>query len=363
VKTVAKELWKGDYAYGECAIRAGCRLFAGYPITPTTELMEYIATHLPKAGGQFIQAENEANIPYILNGAAACGTYAFTTSSAPGTTLMQEGIAWASKYDTPAVLLHSQRYGGATGTLHGEGQTDYKRDVAGGGHGDYHTIVFAPASVQECVNLLYISWELAYKYRVWVVIHVGRSLCHMYEAIELPPAKDPPPRPSWCLNGKKHTAKDPFDPLCELLDDDAAYVKAQQERYGSIVKNEQRWDAGYLEDAEYVIVTYGMPGRVVRKAVGDMRQSGEKVGYIRPVTIWPYPRKAFDMANKDIKGFLCMEVNDLGQMKNDVALSAKVSIRDRNIPVYAYYQGHYFNVDEVKSFYSQVKNGQVAAEL
>ena len=246
---MAKELWKGDYAFAETAIRAGCRLFAGYPITPTTELMEYMATHLPKAGGQFIQAENESNIPYILEGAAACGTYAFTTSSAPGTTMMQEGIAWASKYDIPAVLLQSQRYGGATGTLHGEGQTDYKRDVTGGGQGDYHTIVFAPATIQECVDQLYVSWELAYKYRVWVVLHMGRSLCHMYEAIELPPYKEPQERPAWCLNGKKHE----FDPFCNYLNDPKEYVRLQQERYNAIIANEQRFDALGLEDADYVI--------------------------------------------------------------------------------------------------------------
>ena len=356
---MTKELWKGDYAYAECAIRAGSRLFAGYPITPTTELMEYLSKRMPKAGGHFIIAENEANIPYILNGAASCGTYAFTTSSAPGTTLMQEGIAWASKYDIPAVLLHSQRYGGATGTLHGEGQTDYKRDVAGGGHGDYHTIVFAPASVQECVNLLYISWDLAYKYRVWVVIHVGRSLCHMYEAIELPPAKSPAPKPEWCLDGTYHL----FDPMCELLDDPTAYVQAQQERYNAIIDNEQRWEADFIEDADYVIVAYGIPGRIVKKAVQDMRATGEKVGFIRPITIWPYSQKAFDMVNKNVKGFMSMEINDLGQMKKDVALSAKQAIRDRNIPVYAFYRGEYFNVEEVKEFYSRVKNGQFEAEL
>lgn len=356
---MAKELWKGDYAFAETAIRAGCRLFAGYPITPTTELMEYMATHLPKAGGQFIQAENESNIPYILMGAASCGAYAFTTSSAPGTTMMQEGIAWASKYDIPVVLLHSQRYGGATGTLHGEGQTDYKRDVTGGGQGDYHTIVFAPASVQECVDQLYISWELAFKYRVWVVLHMGRSLCHMYEAIELPPAKAPVPKPAWCLDGTNHE----FDPFTRYLNDPKTYVKLQQDRYNSIIENEQQWDAWGLEDADYVVVSYGIPGRIAKKAVQDLRTQGEKVGFIRPITIWPFPQKAFDMVNPNVKGFISMEINDLGQMKDDVALAAKKAVRERNVPIYAFYQGEFFNDEEVKDYYARVKAGTIRAEL
>lgn len=370
---MAKEIWKGDYAYAETALRAGCNFYSGYPITPASELMEYMSVHMPEYGGVFIQADNEANIGAMLYGAGAAGAYAMTASSAPGGTLLQESMSWASKYDLPFVVVQAQRYGGGTSTQRSDGQTDYKRDTNSGGQGDYRSIVYGPGSVQETCDLLYNAWDKAFRYRCTVVMHIGRNLAQLSEAVELPPRKERKPAPAWCLNGTYHTydpALGPDDPrgyapehLESLVNDPEKYLAFDKARWDAIIENEQMWDAGGLEDADYVLVGYGLPGRAVKKTALDLRAAGEKVGYIRPVTLWPFPQKAFDQISPHVKGIITYEVNTTGQMKFDVAVAIKRAIPQRNVPVYAYYYGVPFGVEKMNTVYRSVISGEMKPEL
>jgi len=370
---MAKKIWKGDYAYAEAALRAGCNFYSGYPITPVSELMEYMSVHMPQRGGTFIQADNEANIGAMLYGAASTGMYALTASSAPGGTLLQESMSWGSKYDLPFVVIQGQRYGGGTSTQRTDGQTDYKRDVNSGGQGDYRSIVYGPGSVQETCDLIYNAWEKAFKYRCTVVMHIGRNLCQLGEAVEIPPQKERIPIPAWCVNGKYHTFDPelgPDDPrgyapehLEHLVNKPDEYIRFDKARWDSIIENEQMYEAGGLEDADYVLVGYGLPGRAAKKTALDLQETGMKVGYIRPITLWPFPQKAFDQVNPGVKGFITYEVNTTGQMKFDVAVAAKVGIRSRNVPIYAYYYGVPFGRDKMHEVFKKVLDGEMKPEL
>jgi len=320
------DMVKGNNAMAEAAVRAGARLFAGYPITPSTEIMEYLSTRMEEVGGTFIQAESEiAGINMVIGG-AACGVRSFTASSGPGISLKQEGISCASGEELALVVINVVRYGIGLGTLV-TGQSDYLRETRGGGNGDYRCIVLCPSSVQESVDLVTLAFDLAEKYKMVSVIMTEGALGQMMEPCDFPEFQEVKRQP-WGFDGKYTNKRvSPIDR--NAIEDAAALVK----KYAAIKENEQRWEEAYLEDADYVFVSFGLPGRSTMGAVEQLRALGHKVGFIRPITAWPFPEKAFENVNPNVKGFITVETNSTGQMVDDVALTVK-RLKKANMPVY-----------------------------
>lgn len=321
------EMMKGNVAIAEAAVRAGVQLYAGYPITPSSEIMEYLAGRLPSIGRQFVQSESELSAINMVMGAAACGARALTASSGPGISLKQEGISVLSDEELTCVVINVVRYGNGLGTLFSS-QCDYLRETRGGGNGDYRCIVLCPSSIQEAVDMMSTAYELAEKYRVVVVLMTEGALGQMMEPCELPDFIEPPKLP-WSLDGKYSYKK------IGIFDRDSMKeAVALRKKHETIRENEQRWEAEGLEDADYVLVAYGLPGRAVKGAVRAMRAEGQKVGFIRPITAWPFPVKAFAAVNPEVKGFVTVEANATGQMVDDVALAVKKTFKEKNVPTY-----------------------------
>lgn len=333
------DMMKGNEAIAEAAVRAGARLYAGYPITPSTEIMEYMSWRLAEVGGVFIQAESEiAGINMIIGG-AACGVRAITASSGPGISLKQEGISVLSDEELPAVVVNMVRYGNGIGTLL-SAQCDYHRETRGGGNGDYRCIVLCPSSIQEATELMVLAFDLAEKYRMVVIFMSEGALGQMMEPCELPPMRDLP-RYQWGFDGKYTNKK------IGIFDRNSkTEAVALNEKYNLVKANEQRWQADYLEDAEYVLVAYGMPARAMIGAVKELRAEGHKVGFIRLITAWPFPEKAFAKVNPQVKGFITIEANATGQLVDDVALTALRQIKEK-VPVYC--RPHVYGVPSVKT--------------
>lgn len=321
------EMIKGNHAIAEAAVRAGARLYAGYPITPSTEIMEYLSTRMDEVGGTFIQAESELAGINIVMGGAACGVRSFTASSGPGISLKQEGISAMCDENLACVVINVVRYGDGLGTLYSS-QCDYLRETRGGGNGDYRSIVLCPESIQEAVDLTVLAFDLAEKYRGVTTLMTEGALGQMMEPCEMPPFQEVKRQP-WGLDGKYTNKK------IGIFDRNS---KAEgigiKEKHRVIMEQEQRWEAGYLEDAEYVFVGFGLPGRSMKGAVEILRAEGEKVGYIRPITAWPFPMKGFLELGENVKGMITVEANATGQLVEDVALTAK-KIGRGQIPVYA----------------------------
>lgn len=321
------DMMKGNIAMAESAVRAGVKLYAGYPITPSTEIMEYLSKRMPEVGARFIQAESELAGINMVMGAASCGVRALTASSGPGISLKQEGVSCLSDEELPCVIINVVRYGNGLGTLY-SAQCDYHRETRGGGNGDYRCIVLCPGSIQEAVDLMAPAFDLAEKYRIVTVIMTEGALGQMMEPCDLPDFIEPKKQP-WGFDGKYSYKK------VGIFDRDSMAEAADlNKKHETIKENEQRWEDGGLEDADYVFVAYGLPGRSVQGAVKELREEGHKVGFIRPITTWPFPVKAFEKANKNVKGFISVEANATGQLIDDVALTAKKVISDRNVPTY-----------------------------
>jgi len=322
------EMMKGNVAIAEAAVRAGVRFYAGYPITPSSEIMEYLANRLPELGHQFVQSESELSAINMVMGAAACGVRALTASSGPGISLKQEGISVLSDEELSCVVVNVVRYGNGLGTLFSS-QCDYFRETRGGGNGDYRCIVLCPSSIQEAVDLMLTAYELAEKYRVVTVFMTEGALGQMMEPCTLPDFVEPPKLP-WGFDGKYSYKK------IGIFDRDSMQEAVLlNKKYDTIRANEQRWETEQVEDADYVFVAYGLPGRAVKGVVRQMREQGLKVGLIRPITAWPFPVKAFARVNPAVKGFITVEANATGQLVDDVALAAKSTFRDRYVPAYA----------------------------
>lgn len=319
------DMVKGNQAVAEAAMRAGAEVYAGYPITPSTEVMEYLSYRMEDLGRTFIQAESELSAINMVMGVAACGRRVLTASSGPGISLKQEGISYMAQYEFPCVILNVVRWGNGLGALDGS-QTDYLRETRGGGNGDYRNIVLCPATVQESVDLMYEAFDLAEKYRNPVIVMTDSGLGQMMEPCEYPPFREIT-KCSWGLDGTFKTPREDF--LGRNL---KAESDAYMEKVHAMRAAEQRWEAEGIEDADYVFVAYGLPGRVVRGMVRTLRKQGEKVGFIRPITAWPYPEKAFEKVNPQVKGFISVENNGEGQMVEDVALTAKRL--NLHVPVY-----------------------------
>ena len=327
-----KQLMKGNIALGEAAIRAGCRLFAGYPITPQSEILEYLSWRLPEAGGQFIQTESElAGINVILGGAAT-GQRVLTSSSGPGFSLKQEGISYLASLELPAVIVDVARFGIGLGDIT-VGQGDYFQAVKGGGHGGYRLPVFAPSSIQENADFVSLAFETAEKYRTPVILLTDASIGQMCGSVELQEQQSyDPDRFSWALGssnqpkagGRSVTDRSYLDFTQE------AYVPHLVERYREMQEQEQRWEEVETADAEVILVSYGISSRICKEAVKTAREEGIRLGLIRPISLWPFPVKAFQKYNATAKGYMTVEMAPVAQMVEDVFLAARGSV-----PVYA----------------------------
>jgi len=316
---MTRKLMKGNDAIAEAAIRGGCRFFAGYPITPQSEILEYLSWRMPEVGGVFIQTESEISGISMVYGAAATGARAFTSSSGPGFSLMQEGISYIASAELPCVVVDVQRYGSGLADIF-TGQGDYWQAVKNGGHGDYRCLVYAPNSVQETVDLMVSAFDKAEEYRNPVLILTDASIAQMMEPVEFPELKnhnqDALP---WAMNGagdgqnKRHTS---------IMYYNLDYDNYLKNKYDKIAEKEQQWEEIQTEDAELVLVAYGISSRICAEVVEMARKEGLMVGLIRPITLYPFPIKAFEKLEK-VKYFASVEMSCLSQMIEDVVMASK----------------------------------------
>ncbi len=315
---------KGNEAIAEAAIRGGCRAFFGYPITPQNEIPEYMSWRLFEVGGTFVQAESEVASINMIYGACGAGARAMTSSSSPGISLMQEGISYICCAEIPCVLVNMVRGGPGLGGIQ-PAQGDYFQACKGGGHGDYHMIVFGPQGVQECVDLMYNAFDLAEKYRIPVMMLGDGMLGQIMEPVELPEMKDLSalPKKEWATDGTGvGTGRRIVNSLLIEPDRLEAHIKHLEEKYAEIAKNETLYEEYMTDDAEIVLTAYGTVARIAKSAVRMLREKGIKAGLLRPITLYPFPQDAFlRTAQKDgVKKFICLELSS-GQMIEDVKLS------------------------------------------
>lgn len=318
-----KVLIKGNEALAEGAIAAGCRHYFAYPITPQNELVEHMAIRLPKLDGVFLQAESELAAINMVYGAAAAGARSMTSSSSPGISLKMEGISYLAGAELPCVIVNVQRGGPGLGTIQ-PSQADYFQATKGGGHGDYRLIVLAPGSGQEMADHGKLSFELADKYRIPVMILSDGILGQMMEPVVLPEASDAKsiPAKSYALTGTHH-GKDRNIANSLFLDSDKleAHNHKLQAKYQEITDNEVRFEGYNLEGAETVVVAYGISARIVRSAIDNLGR-GCKVGLLRPITLFPFPTKEIQRLVPTTKQFLSVEMS-AGQMVEDVRLAVE----------------------------------------
>ncbi|OHD53659.1 MAG: 3-methyl-2-oxobutanoate dehydrogenase subunit VorB [Spirochaetes bacterium GWF1_51_8] len=320
-------MMKGNIALAEGAVIAGCRFYFGYPITPQNEIPEYMSSRLPEIGGTFVQAESElASINMVL-GAASTGARAMTTTSSPGFSLMQEGVSYLAACHLPCLLANVQRGGPGLGNINAS-QADYFQATKGGGHGDYHTIVLAPNSPQEMMDFAILGFELADKYRTPSLILSDGVIGLMMESVEVRDDYKPnfPSKP-WALTGCKDRPKNVIRSL--WLDQDGVPLNNDklQAKYREIEKNEIRYEEYLTEDAEAVIIAYGLSSRISRDVIEHMRGEGHKVGLFRPITLYPFPYKRIaELAGKGVKKILTVEMS-AGQMVEDVRLAVECKIQ------------------------------------
>ncbi len=316
-----KLLMTGNEACGEAAIRAGCRFFFAYPITPQNELLEYMARRLPEVNGVFLQSESELAAISMVYGASAAGKRVMTASSACGIALMQEGISYLAASQLPCVIVDVTRAGPGLGRI-APSQSDYRQATRGGGDGDYNVIVLGPASVQEMADLTFLAFDLADKYRNPVMILADGMLGQMMEPVILPDPLnlDKLPMKPWALTGAKNRRRNLILAAPYTDEELIALNEELNRKYRAIKAREQLWENIYMEDAEIVVVAFGTSSRIATEAVENARREGIKVGMIRPVSLWPFPEKAFKGMDTSVKVYLVVEMNN-GQMIEDVLLS------------------------------------------
>ena len=315
-------LMKGNEALAEAAIRAGMDGYFGYPITPQSEVLEYLTREAKnRTGCVVLQAESEIASINMVYGGAGVGKRVMTTSSSPGISLMQEGISYLAGAELPCLLANVNRGGPGLGTIQ-PAQGDYFQSVKGGGHGDYRLIVLAPATVQEMADFVLDGWELAEKYRNPALILTDGALGQMMEKVELRDQIDrgKRPVPEWATAGSSDDESKFLTSLFIKPEEMEAVNTRLQAKYAEIEKNEIRCETYKLEDADFVIVAYGLSARIGRKVMEMGRDKGIKIGLIRPITLWPYPKQTIADAAKHAKGFLSLELN-AGQMVEDVRLA------------------------------------------
>jgi len=318
---MAVELLKGNVALAEAAIRAGVEAYFGYPITPQTELLEHMAKRMPELGRAFIQAESEVASINMVYGAACTGARAMTSSSSPGISLMQEGFSYIACSEVPCVVVDVMRGGPGLGNIQ-PSQADYFQVTRSAGHGDYHSIVLAPASVQEAIDLMVLAFDLADTYRHLVIVVADGLIGQMMEPAELPPMQPVrTERPDWALTGAK--GREPN--IITSLELNAPGLEAVNNRLQAKIKEiqhtEQRSTEMLTEGARIVVVGYGSAGRIAQTAVRQARREGLNVGLFRPITLWPFPEKRLSELSDHVDAFLVVEMN-AGQMVDDVKLAS-----------------------------------------
>ena len=315
-----KILMKGNEAIAEAAIIAGCRHYFGYPITPQTEIAAYMAKKMPKIGGTFLQAESEIAAINMVYGVASAGKRVMTSSSSPGVSLKGEGLSYLAGSDLPSLIVNVQRGGPGLGGIQ-PSQSDYFQATRGGGHGDYHMIVLAPASVQEMAELTVKGFELADTYRMTSMILADGTMGQMMEPVSLDFDVKPAPEKPWATTGTKkereHNIVNSLFLVPEVLEESNF---KRYERYQYIEENEVMYEEYMVDDADVVVAAFGIAARVSKNAVDEARKQGVKVGLIRPITLWPFPKAAFKKAAEHAKAFLSVELN-MGQMIEDVQLA------------------------------------------
>lgn len=327
---MAKILMKGNEAIGKAAMEAGCKYFFGYPITPQNELPEYMSRELPKNGGAFVQAESEVSAINMVYGAAGAGARVMTSSSSPGIALKQEGITYAAGAELPCVVVNIMRGGPGLGGIQ-PSQSDYFMSTRGGGNGDYRTPVYAPATVQEAVDMVMEAFEVADFYRTPVMVVGDGMIGQMMEPVEFnkPKTRELAPK-TWASVGTKMGRKPNIinslylDP--KSLEDHCINLDA---KYKEIEKNETAYEMYKTEDAEIVFVAYGTTSRIVKNTIESLREEGIKAGLIRPKTLWPFPFEAFNQI-PEAKNLLTVEMST-GQMVEDVRLAI-----EGRLPVHFY---------------------------
>ena len=315
-------LMKGNEAIAEAAIRAGCRHYFGYPITPQTEVAAYMAKKMPKIGGVFLQAESEIASINMVYGAAAAGMRVMTSSSSPGISLKSEGLSYIAGSDVPAFVVNVQRGGPGLGGIQ-PSQSDYFQATKGGGHGDYRMIVLAPASVQEMASLTVKGFNLADKYNMIAMILADGTIGQMMEPISFEDAAAETYEKPWALSGTNMQRKHNIVNSLYLKPDELERKNFERFRkYAAVEENEVLYESYMMDDAETCVVAFGIAARVAKNAVVQARKEGIKVGLIRPITLWPFPSKVLRQAADQVKSFVCVELN-MGQMIEDVRLATE----------------------------------------
>ena len=316
-----KVLMKGNEAIGEAAIRAGCRFYFAYPITPQNEIPAYMAKRLPQEKGCFLQAESELAAINMVMGASAAGARAMTSSSSPGISLKQEGLSYLSGAQLPAVIVNMMRGGPGLGNISGA-QGDYFQATRGGGNGDYHVVVIAPGTVQEMADYTVKAFEIADRYRVVCMILGDGYLGQMSEPCVLPEYVTKFPSKPWALTGRTPDRDNNIALSLRLNGDDYdlnKHTKELFENYERIQANETMCESFMCDDADVVLTAYGTAARVCKKVVKTLRSEGIKVGLFRPITLWPFPQKELEAACAKAKKVLTVEMS-MGQMVQDVKL-------------------------------------------
>lgn len=323
-----RELWKGNEAIAQAAIRAGCDGFFGYPITPQNEILEYMSVHMPAAGGAFVQSESEVAAINMVYGAAAAGMRAMTSSSSPGVSLKQEGISYLAATELPAVIVNVMRGGPGLGSIQ-PSQSDYFQATRGGGHGDYRTITLAPYNVQEAADLTREAFYLADIYRNPVILLLDGMIGQMMEPIVWKDtAEREVPEKAWAAAGR--FGREHCNFLTSLLLDAEVCEEHNRrllKKYKEIEAKECRFEAYKAQDAEIIIAAYGTPARIAASAVDALRRQGIRAGLFRPITLWPFPEEALsEMIRGDVKCVLTVEMSH-GQMLDDIRIAVNGKVR------------------------------------
>lgn len=325
---MAKDMLKGNVAIAEAAVRAGCEAYFGYPITPQTELLEHMSVRMVELGRAFLQAESEVAAINMVYGAASAGARVMTSSSSPGFSLMQEGLSYIAASDVPAVIVDVMRGGPGLGNIL-PSQADYFQVTRSAGHGDYHPIVLAPASVQEAIDFTVLAFDLADAYRHLVIVAADGLIGQMMEPAELPEMRPLRPRPAWAITGANGRAKNVISSFNLLASEQEAYNLKLQDRLAVIREREQRSFEHHAENVDLLVVGYGSSGRIAYTAVEAARARGLNVGLFRPQTLYPFPERRLREVAKTARALLVVEMN-AGQMLEDV----KLFVPDRPVAFY-----------------------------
>jgi 2-oxoglutarate ferredoxin oxidoreductase subunit alpha len=313
---------KGNEALAEAAIRAGCQAYFGYPITPQSEILEYLADEGRRRGMIVLQAESEVASINMIYGAAGAGARVMTSSSSPGISLMQEGLSYIACAELPCLVVNVNRGGPGLGTIQ-PSQGDYFQATKGGGHGDYRLIVLAPSSVQDMADFVYLAFDLADKYRNPVMILADGALGQMMEKVSFPdyvPADHIPPKP-WATTGKTSSRERNYITSLHIEPEKMEQINLHlQDKYRNVAENEVRFETVHADDAEVLIVAYGLVARIAHKAVELGRADGIRAGLLRPITLFPFPSKPLRGLAEQVECMLVVELNS-GQMVEDVRLA------------------------------------------